>query len=578
MESVGLRRLPLMTRLSITAALALLAMLAITWQNLTALHDQIYSDRQLKTRHLVEVAHGILNHFYAQQKAGRLSEQDAKQQALAVIKSVRYEKAEYFWIQDNARPHPRMVMHPAAPALDGTLMDEPKYSKATSLQAGPDGSPVPLDNVSILLAFSDAVAKTGDGFVEYSWPKPLAGGGITEELYTKLSYVKKFAPWDWTIGSGIYVDDVDQLFHRYLTNSIVFAVLATLALLATAWLIRRSIVREFGGEPAVALAAAGRIGQGDLTQKIELMSGDTSSVLSVLAHMQDSLKEMLQAVIGNARSVSASVQRLSAESNEIELANQLQILAIEQTRTAIAGVSDSVDVISGLAHETEEGSEQVARRAREGAEVASKVAEDMRMIAETVTNSSAEVTRLVASTREIDKMANVIKEIADQTNLLALNAAIEAARAGEQGRGFAVVADEVRKLAERTSKATQEIGAVLQGIQADTVRAVTGMNTAGPVIANGVTQANEAAETLRSIESQSQETLHKMQELAQATRDQTGRIAEIVGSVDDVRNASVQTENVTRQSVQSAADLEAAAAGLFDMVKRFNIGNRDGRY
>jgi hemerythrin-like metal-binding protein len=181
------------------------------------------------------------------------------------------------------------------------------------------------------------------------------------------------------------------------------------------------------------------------------------------------------------------------------------------------------------------------------------------------------VSRLVDSTRDIEKMANVIKEIADQTNLLALNAAIEAARAGEQGRGFAVVADEVRKLAERTTRATQEIGTILQGIHADTERAVAGMNAAAPVIAVGVSEANQAAATLREIELQSQHALERMNQLTQATREQTASIQEIVANIDEVMTASAQTEEVVRQSMRTAGELETAANSMFQLVKRFRV-------
>jgi methyl-accepting chemotaxis protein len=553
----ALRRLSLMNRLSLTAVLALLAMLLIVWESLLSLHGLLYSDRQVKTRHLVETATGAVDHYYSLQKAGTLTEEEAKQQAIAAVKRLRYEKAEYFWINDLGKPVPKMVMHPTVPALDGKVLDEARFNKAIFLQAGLNGEKLPADGKNLFVSFNEVVEKAGEGYVEYLWPKPLAGGGVTSELFTKLSYVKKFEPWGWVIGSGIYIDDVDRIFREEALHSVLLALAATVVLLLSGWVVRKSIVSEFGGEPHLALGVTNRIAEGDLTHEIPLRAGDQGSVLSVLAHMQDSLKAMLRAVFTNANRLQASVERLSAQSNEINLATQVQASAVSHTRSAIDDVSTSVEVVNGLVHATEDGAHEVARRAHDGAAVAAKVAGEMQAIADTVAVSSDQVSRLVASTGEIGQMAQVIKEIADQTNLLALNAAIEAARAGEQGRGFAVVADEVRKLAERTSKATSEIGGILQGIRSDTESAVEGMRAAAPVIASGVTQANYAAETLHAIEEGAQDTLQKMQALSQATRDQTRRIEEIVSNVDEVMSASGQTENVIKQSLQSAADLEA---------------------
>jgi len=367
--------------------------------------------------------------------------------------------------------------------------------------------------------------------------------------------------------SGIYIDDVDAVFRREATNSLLMVAAATVLMLIGTWIVRRSIVSDFGGEPRFARSVTSKMADGDLTQQIRLQAGDRDSLLFVLAQMQSRLQEMLRALFDNAGKVHSSIERLSAESGEINLATQVQAAAVQHTRSAINGarsaingVSASVDGIKTLVRETEDGAHEVAQRARDGALSASQVASEMQTIAATVAASSERVAasservaHLLESTAEIDQMARVIKEIADQTNLLALNAAIEAARAGEQGRGFAVVADEVRKLAERTGKATNEIGKVLQDIRADTETAVDGMKDAAPVIADGVTAANGAAETLRAIE---QDTLDKMTALSQATRDQTRRIEEIVGDVDEVMKASGQTENVIRQSLQTAADLE----------------------
>jgi methyl-accepting chemotaxis protein len=542
----ALRQLSLMTRLSLTVVLALLAMLLIVWESLWSLHGLLYSDRQIKTRHLVETAVGVLDHYHAQQTAGVLTGDEARQQAISAVRRLRYEKTEYFWINDLGKPVPTMVMHPTVPALDGKVLDEERFNKAISLQAGSDGEKVRVERKNLFVSFNEVVEKAGEGYVEYLWPRPLAGGGVTDELFPKLSYVRKFEPWGWVVGSGIYIDDVDQIFASEARHSVLIALGATLLLLLGGWVVRKSIITEFGGEPRVALKATSRIAAGDLTHAIPLQASDRESVLFVLAHMQASLKEMLQAIFTNAGKVQASIERLSAESNEINLATQVQAAAVRHTRSAISDVSDSVEVVNGLVHATEDGAHAVARRAHDGAAVAVKVALEMQAIADTVAASSLQVSRLVASSSEIGQMARVIKEIADQTNLLALNAAIEAARAGEQGRGFAVVADEVRKLAERTSKATSEIGCILQGIRSDTENAVDGMQAAAPVIASGVTQANSAAATLQAIEQQAQDSLEKMQALSRATQEQTRRIEDIVSNVDEVMKASGQTENVIR--------------------------------
>jgi methyl-accepting chemotaxis protein len=544
----------------------------IIWESVGTLDDLLQEDRAVKTKHLVEVAHGMVETFHADAKAGKLSEDDAKQAAIRAIKSLRYEKTEYFWINDLGKPVPKMIMHPTVPALDGKVLDEARFNKAIAARAGDSAVGVELANKNLFVAFNDVVEQAGHGFVTYLWPKPKAGGGVTDELFTKISYVKKFEPWGWVIGSGIYVDDVNALFWKHARHSLILALLGTGLMLLVGALIRRSVVAEFGGEPREAMGFAQRIADGDLTGEIRLMPNDQTSLLFRLAHMQASLREMIQAMIKNAHEVQSSIEKLSSESNQITLATQLQTSVVGSTRAGVQELSTSVEVVNTLASDTESSSQEVARRSQQGAVLAEEVSAEMQAIAATVQRSSHEVSQLVERTQEINKMAAVIKEIANQTNLLALNAAIEAARAGEQGRGFAVVADEVRKLAERTTVSTVEIAQILQAIQGETSRAVKGMNEAAPVIASGVEKATTAASTLREIEQRAIDSLGKMKTLAEATTGQTQRIAEIVQRMDEVTDSTSRTEEAIQQSQETSSELEHAANELFQMAKRFNVG------
>ena len=569
-----LRNLKLMTRLLLSSVVAFVAMVIIIAESIGSLDELLYEDRSVKTRHLVELAYGVAENFHQESKAGKLSEDDAKAQALRVIKALRYQKTEYFWVNDLGKPVPRMIMHAASPALDGKVLDEARFNKAIAAREANSEEKQTLNNKNIFVAFNDIVDKAGHGYVTYLWPKPKAGGGVTEEVFEKISYVKKFEPWGWVIGSGVYVDDINAMFWHHAMHSLILALVGTSFMFLVAFFIRRSIISEFGGEPRVAMKFAQRISGGDLTGEIKLIKDDRDSLLFVLSDMQLSLRAMLKSMIKNAHDVQASVERLSAESNQITLATQVQSSVVEGTRAGVQELSASVAVVNTLAGETESSSQEVARRSQEGAALAEEVSAEMRAIATTVERSSQEVSQLVERTQEINKMAAVIKEIANQTNLLALNAAIEAARAGEQGRGFAVVADEVRKLAERTTVSTVEIAQILQAIQGETSRAIKGMNDAAPVIASGVEKAKIAATTLREIEGRAIDSLGKMKTLADATTGQTRRISEIVERMDQVTASTARTEETIQQSQSTAVELEHAASEMFEMTTRFNVGEQ----
>lgn len=203
------------TKLMLGGLIAFLGLLALSVTALFLEKSSMLDDRKTKTRHLVEAAHTILVHYQAQEKAGALSTEQAQAAAMQAVQAMRYEQKEYFWLNDLSTPIPKMVMHPTVPALNNKVLDGANFNCATSLQAGTDGPVITTDGKkNLFVAFNEVAQASGHGFVTYNWPKPKLGGGTTEELFEKLSYVKKFEPWGWVVGSGIYIDDVENKFWQ----------------------------------------------------------------------------------------------------------------------------------------------------------------------------------------------------------------------------------------------------------------------------------------------------------------------------------------------------------------------------
>ena len=209
--------------------------------------------------------------------------------------------------------------------------------------------------------------------------------------------------------------------------------------------------------------------------------------------------------------------------------------------------------------------------ADEGSHRVDQATHAIQKIANTVSEASNRIRALEERANQVSTIANVIKDIAGQTNLLALNAAIEAARAGEQGRGFAVVADEVRKLAERTALATTEIEQMINGIQTETVGAVDAMSAALPEVEQGVQLAGQASESLRSIEAGATRTLDRVGEVASATREQSAASTAIAQRVEEIAQMVDETTATIRGTAESATDLEHIAHDLMRQIDRFKV-------
>jgi methyl-accepting chemotaxis protein len=287
--------------------------------------------------------------------------------------------------------------------------------------------------------------------------------------------------------------------------------------------------------------------------------------------MQEHLRQMIGSILQGATALSAAADSLADQMKRVKNAALQSADATGATVAAIDKMAVSVKNISANAKESEHNSQQSATLAASGELLTYQVAEKLTLVAQQVGDSSVRIEGLVERTHEIGGIVNVIKEIADQTNLLALNAAIEAARAGEQGRGFAVVADEVRKLADRTSQATDQIGSMIQGIQNDTSSVVDSMHAISPQVAKGVEAANIAASNLHEISSEASSTLVNIREVANATSEQSAASDAVDGNVNKIAQMIDEMANSVSTANDKVQTLEQLAVELRDSVVRFRL-------
>lgn len=532
-------------RLLLVLFVALLGILAVSAVSLSYERSNLMEDRKVKTRHLVESATSVLTHFHELEKKGELSEDQAKAAALGVLRDMRYEQSEYFWINDM---HPRVVMHPFKPELNG---------QDVSQTADPSGK-------KLFVEFVNAVKKDGGGFVPYLWPKPGAVAPVA-----KISYVKGFAPWGWVVGSGIYVDDVEQIFREHALTLAGFDLLAILLIGGFLLYIIRSISRPIN---AVQETMVEILKTRDLTRRVEVNGKDEISTMAVccnnmLAGFQDLIRQVIdnsQAVLDQTSRLALSAARVAQGSMRQSEASSSMAAALEETRTSIRQVAEN----SGDAHRIAEESGQLSQH---GESVVDGTVAEMTRIAHSVQESGQHIQTLGQMSEQISSIVNVIKEIADQTNLLALNAAIEAARAGEQGRGFAVVADEVRKLAERTTMSTHEITRMIASIQAGTQSAVSSMQEGSSRVSDGVELAREAGASMGRIREGAGRVIMAINDISVALGEQSIATQTVVGNVEQIVEMAERNSAETGEIAEVAERLEVLARSLRETVDNFRV-------
>jgi methyl-accepting chemotaxis protein len=577
---------------------ALVAMVAtLTWIDAR----DIYAGRQDELRTVTEVAYKVMEQQYNEFKSGRISEAEAQQRAKASVRALRYSGDEYFFVQDKNVIN---IVHGTRADQEG--VDSSKRQDPTGKYFAAEFNRVAAENAN-------------GGFVDYEFAKP---GAPLDQPSPKLSYVKLFAPWQWTLGTGMYVDDINAtVSSRVLwTTAIALAFLIAIGGFAGVVMFRLSnrldalsaaMTSLASGESDVALPViAGKDEVAEMARAVQVFKRNAVErarlEAEALANRSQSEIERERAAAERAKAAEEQaevVRRLGGGLKELAGGDLMVRLdegfsptyaqirddfneAIDRLKATVLSVVESAGSIKTGAQEISAASDDLSRRTEQQAASLEQTAATLSEVTTTVRKSaegagharqvvaaadtdakeSAAVVHqavdamsaIAKSSQQISQIIGVIDEIAFQTNLLALNAGVEAARAGDAGRGFAVVASEVRALAQRSAEAAKEIKALIS-------------DSAGQVDA-GVKLVAETGRSLERIMTQVTEINAVVGDIAAGAQEQSTALQETNTAIEQMNLVTQQNAAMVEQSTAAGHSLSEEASKLAQLVGQFQVG------
>lgn len=587
-------------------------------------NKNLYQQKTTGLKNLVESVFNLISEYERRVNSGEFTLEEAQKRAMERIRNMRYNTTDYFWINDL---QPKMIMHPINPKLND--QDLSNYKDPNGKMLFIEMVKVCRENGEGVVEYfwpkpgeELPVRKLSYVKVYHSWGWIVGTGVYIDDLEKELASLKnsiviliavailisialaflvafRFIKPIKTLKNAaerVASGETDVIIKDYAADEIG---LLTAAFNKMVLSINSSVeeIKKKNQEIQNALAEAekhknesqqqhlmlessvdrmllemNKFSKGDLNSQLEITGEDTINKLySGFNLAVENINKILQQVSASIAATSSAANQISGSTEEMSAGGTEQSQQINEIAGAIEEMTKTIFENTRNASLSAESAKTAGDKAREGGDVIKETIIGINKISEIVIKSAATIDELGRSSNQIGEIVEVIDDIADQTNLLALNAAIEAARAGEQGRGFAVVADEVRKLAERTTKATKEIATMIKTIQENTKGAVESIKTGTIEVETGKLLANKAEGAISGIIEQTSKVSDVIRQVAAASEQQSATSEEISKNVEAISSVIQQSAQGIQQIAKAAEDLNRLTVSLHEQISNFKL-------
>ncbi|EGU36315.1 methyl-accepting chemotaxis protein [Vibrio ichthyoenteri ATCC 700023] len=533
----------LKTQAYILSAIILTALLALTVTGLWTLRVASNLDNKARVTELFKSAYSILTEVEQMAIEGSLGEDEAKALATRLLRNNIYKDNEYVYVADE---NMIFVATPLDPQLHGTSFNDFK-----------DG-----DGKSVGQLIQRELGNTTGQIVEYTWTQKLEDGTIEE----KLSIAEKTPHWGWVVGTGIGFNEVNARFWSTAQWQLILCFAIASAIFSVLIVSIRKILSLLGGEPQDVLNAVQAVAQGDIQASFD-KTAPKGSIYEAVQQMSISLAQLVKNLDSSMIALRQELANVEDRSASIAGLTDSQQQSTEMIATAMTEMASSANNVADSARDTASNTEEADKQSQHTQQLIHNTVDNIQGLASQLGTASQAVADLDSDVNNIVKVLDVIGDIAEQTNLLALNAAIEAARAGEQGRGFAVVADEVRNL----QSSTKEIQQMITNLQAGSRNAINTMEVCAETSQSTVVESQNASEALQQIVVALESITQMSHQIATAAAEQTQVGDDIAKRINLIEESGNQLGNVVAESHSSTQSLNTLANDLESWVSKFTV-------